>query len=913
MLTWGALSFAAPWLLLGLAALPVLWWLLRLTPPSPKQIPFPAIRLLFGLQPKEETPDRTPWWLILLRLVIAALLILGLAHPLWNAARQFQLGGPLLLVIDDGWAAAAHWPERMALAQDSVAQAGREGRNVALLATAPQSGGEIRPISLLSADQAAATLAALKPSPWPVDRALAAQALAQAKLDGDLNIVWLSDGLAGAKPEADQALAAALNAQGKLDIVDDGPGALPLVMLPPELQAQGLVVKAMRATSGAAQKAAIRVLDGEDRTIAVADIAFPADALVASQKLDLPIELRGRASQVVIEGAQSASGVALLDDSSGRKPIGVITDNPTAGRQPLLGELYYVERALAPGNEVRIGDLDTLIAQPIALIILPDQTAISAEGRTKLAKWVERGGMLIRFAGERLAAATDDNLLPVRLRQGDRVLGGALSWAQPTTLTAFPAISPFAGLEIPHDVHVERQVLAEPELDLGQKTWARLADGTPLVTGAKRGEGYSVLFHVTANAEWSDLALSGLFVDMLDRLVQLAAGVPAGEEAGDQPLKPVAILDGFGRLGPVTAGALPILPKELAGAQIGPLHPPGFYGPDKARRGLNLGAAVKILRPLGLAAQPLARVHTVDFKPWMIAGAFLLLLLDLVIALRLRGLLTASQIRAGRAAAGLLLLALLGQLATAQPASAQPMTDDDIIAAMQTTHLAFVRTGVPDVDATSRAGLNGLTSILLERTSTDVGDPVGVDLEADDLTFYPLLYWPMTATQRIPSARAIDKLNKYIAGGGLIFFDTADQNVSGLSGGSGPGVLRLQELTAGLDVPPLAPIAPDHVLTRAFYLLKDFPGRWIGGSLWVETANSRVNDGVATVIVGSNDYAGAWAVDDVGQPMFPVTPGGERQREMAYRFGINLVMYALTGNYKSDQVHVPAILERLGQ
>ena len=913
MLTWGAISFATPWLLLGLGILPVLWWLLRLTPPSPKQIPFPAIRLLFGLEPKEETPDRTPWWLILLRLVIAGLFILGLSHPLWNAAQQFQRGGPLLLVIDNGWAAAPHWAERQATAQDLIAQAGREGRNVALLATAPESGGQIRPISLLSADQASATVAALDPSPWPVDRDLAARVLDQAKLTDDLNIVWLSDGLAGAKVNADQALAAALGAHGKLDVVDDGPGALPLVMLPPELQAQGLVVKVMRAAVGATQRVPIRVLDGENRTLAVSSVGFAADAIVGTQKLDLPIELRGRASQLVIEGAQSASGIALLDDGSGRKPIGVVTDNPAAGRQPLLGELYYVERALAPGNEVRIGDLDTLVAQPIALIILPDQTMISAEGRKKLAKWVERGGMLVRFAGERLAAATDDDLLPVRLRQGDRILGGALSWAQPTTLTDFPTISPFSGLAVPKDVHVERQVLAEPEIDLGQKTWARLADGTPLVTGARRGEGYSVLFHVTANAEWSDLALSGLFVEMLDRLVQLAAGVPAADDVGDQPLKPVATLDGYGRLGPVMAGTLPLLPKDLAKAPIGPQHPPGFYGSDKARRALNLGAAIKVLRPLGLPSQPLARAHSVDFKPWLIAGAFLLLLLDLIIALRLRGLLTTSQIRSSRAAAAVLLLALIGQIGWPYPAAAQAISDDEIIAALQTTHLAFVRTGVPDVDATSRAGLNGLTEILLQRTSTDVGEPVGVDLEADELTFYPLLYWPMTATQRVPSARAIDKLNKYIAGGGLIFFDTTDQNVSGLSGGSGPGVLRLQELTAGLDVPPLTPVPPDHVLTRAFYLLKDFPGRWIGGNLWVEAANSRINDGVATVIVGSNDYASAWAVDDMGQPIFPVTPGGERQREMAYRFGVNLVMYALTGNYKSDQVHVPAILERLGQ
>jgi hypothetical protein len=204
--------------------------------------------------------------------------------------------------------------------------------------------------------------------------------------------------------------------------------------------------------------------------------------------------------------------------------------------------------------------------------------------------------------------------------------------------------------------------------------------------------------------------------------------------------------------------------------------------------------------------------------------------------------------------------------------------------------------------------------MLLRRTSVDVGDPVSVDLEADQLAFYPFLYWPITAGQRTLSPQAIDKLNKYLAVGGMIFFDTADQNLIGMGGGGvGPGAQRLIELTPGLDVPRLVPIPPDHVLTKSFYLLRDFPGRWLGGSIWVEAPRGRINDGVSGIIVGGNDYAGAWATDELSQPLFPVTPGGERQREMAFRFGINVVMYALTGNYKSDQVHVPAILERLGQ
>ena len=132
----------------------------------------------------------------------------------------------------------------------------------------------------------------------------------------------------------------------------------------------------------------------------------------------------------------------------------------------------------------------------------------------------------------------------------------------------------------------------------------------------------------------------------------------------------------------------------------------------------------------------------------------------------------------------------------------------------------------------------------------------------------------------------------------------------------------LQRLLGKLDIPRLEPVPGDHVLTKSFYLLRIFPGRWDGGQLWVEAEAPRDSDqgrqarrvdGVSSIIVTSNDFAAAWALDDSGQPLYPVVPGGEHQREMAFRTGINIVMHALTGNYKADQVHVPALLERLGQ
>ena len=930
----GNLSFLVPWILATLVALPVLWWLLRLTPPSPKRIHFPAIRLLFGLRPREETPYRTPWWLILLRVAIAAFVILALSHPVWNAGQDFARKGNVLIVIDNGWASAPHWDTMQNAANDLIDRADREGRTIFLSPTAPAFGQtNLAPPNGLAPAQAKSALANLAPQPWATRRDLAARVLADwarenAAAIEELNIVWLSDGVAA--PEASDAdLAKTLGTIGDLGIV--APRNLPVILRPARIEATSLIAKVERSMVGVAQTIPLRVLDREGRVIGTAEARFAAADLTAEGKITLPLELRGRVGALTISEADGdathAAAIALLDETAGSRPIGVITDNPTAARQPLLGELYYVERALQPFNELRVGGLQTLLGQSLSVMILPDATALTDADRAAVDAWVKKGGTLIRFAGERLALNGDDGLLPVRLRQGDRVLGGALSWSEPTTLAPFPTNSPFAGLEIPKDVRVTRQVLAEPDIDLGSRTWARLGDGTPLVTGAKIGEGYIVLFHVSANAEWSDLALSGLFVGMLDRLLQLAAGIPQTAEDNATPLPPSQILDGFGRLTPAPTSLTPLAALDLKEQRTGPLHPPGLYGPPKGRRALNLSAALPSVKPLALEAAPLTRSTATDWKPWLLLLAALLLAADGFIALALRGLIGRRPAKGGLALgtqASLLAAVLAGALLamSASPVLAQstgsnnivqPMSDEEIIAAAETTHLAYVRTGIPTVDATSRAGLIGLTTILLERTSADVGEPVGLDLNVDTLDFYPVIYWPIAGTGEVLSDYAIASVNRYLAGGGLILFDTADQNMVGLSGGIGPGAIRLQEIASGLDVPPLIPVASDHVLTRAFYLLKDFPGRWVGGTLWVETPQTRVNDGVASVIVGSNDFAAAWAIDDYGQPLYPVTPGGERQREMAYRFGVNLVMYALTGRYKEDQVHVPAILERLGQ
>ena len=240
--------------------------------------------------------------------------------------------------------------------------------------------------------------------------------------------------------------------------------------------------------------------------------------------------------------------------------------------------------------------------------------------------------------------------------------------------------------------------------------------------------------------------------------------------------------------------------------------------------------------------------------------------------------------------------------------------------------LAFVITGDDQVDRIAEAGLRGLSSYLTSRTAVEPVEPIGVKLETDDLSLYPLLYWPITDRQPTPSDEASARLNDYMRQGGMIVLDTRDAHLAS-PGQPGPNTRALRRLVANLDLPPLAPVHAEHVLTRTFYLLDRFPGRWQGGQVWLEEDRalendedtpdqliSDPNDGVSPVVIGAADWAAAWAVTEEGDFLAPVgRSNGFRQREMAFRFGVNLVMYALTGNYKSDQVHVPALLERLGQ
>jgi hypothetical protein len=906
------LAFAAPAALAALAGLVALYWVLRVTPPRPRRQVFPPVRLLIGLTPETTTAFRTPWPLLLLRLAIAALVILAMAGPLWRPLAAASGKGPLLIALDDGWASAPSWEKRIALAREAAEGAARAGRPVAL-STLTGAGQDIAPAD---GEAVAARLAALAPAPYAPPRAPAAAAVARFLKDhADAETFWLADGL---DLNGDGEFAHAL--QGRAVTVAADPQT-PVALTGADSQPAALEVALARAGASAPATGTVRAYDSKGRSIGEAPFDFGGKT-TATARFELPVELRNDISRLAVDGERAAGGVWLVDSRVKRRRVAVFAGGSADLAEPLLAPTYYITRALNPFADVReakrgaadpVGDL--LAEQPSALV-LADASVAPGPEHDRLAAFVEAGGVLIRFAGAH-TGAEDDDLLPVPLRRGGRTLGGALSWETPKHVAPFEPPSPFVGLKAPDEVTVSRQVLAEPVPGLPEKTWARLADGTPLVTAARRGKGLIVLFHVTADTTWSNLPLSGLFVDMLRKIVaEASAAAPAKGEAAaaKTALPPLRTLDGFGALETPPASAKPI-PSGFAGAADAE-RPPGFYGPPESAIAVNAlapGATLKAADYSGLKLRPggLTTAPPLDLKPWLLIAAFLLFLADTLLSLQLGGA------RWRWRAAPLALLLLLAPVPHDARADALPP-----LQAATNTRLAYIVTGDAAVDETSRLGLEQLTRALNARTSAELADPVGLDPAKDELAFYPLIYWPIAADRPQPSANAVNRIGAFMRNGGTVIFDTRD--ALDASGGTSPEKLWLRKMLAGVDVPPLEPVPRDHVVTKTFYLITGFVGRTENGDTWIEAlppvdpkdrANrpARAGDSVSPIVIASNDLAGAWAAREDGEPLYPLTPGGPRQREMALRGGVNLVMYALTGNYKADQVHARDLLERLAR
>lgn len=905
----GPIVFAAPLALIALIGLPLLWLILRATPPQPKLQELPSLALFDDLAPKEETPDHTPWWIILLRMLIATLAIIGLASPVWSPMVREDTtarSDDVILLMDSGWTAAPDWSERQRTALGVLSTMDRDRGVYLLKSTEAEYTDSLA--SRLTVQEARSQVRALRPDAWLTNYTTLKDSLSELS-DRQFETIWISDKL---KAEGQDELIDQLKRLGSVDVIEFGTEPI-IAIAGLSTSAKGPKLTLARRSSDAPVTVTLAAFDASGRSLATEEAAFTSGSLTAEAEFDLPETIQTDISWFKVMGRTSAGGVWQWEGANRIRRVGLLSEGQSL--QPLLSDTYYVRKALAPFATITEGTLGELLTEDLNAIILTDVGKLSDVDEPRLRKWVEDGGVLIRFAGPRLASQSD-TLLPVRLRRASRALDSALSWDTPQSLTSFSETSPFAPLIIRDEVLIRRQVLAQPDPELAQRTWARLADGTPLVTSARQGQGRLILFHVTAGPEWSDLPLSGIFVDMLRRSTLPARELADVSIQPDTSLAPKRWLNGFGDFISPAPSAQPI---QVNGAEaILPTaeHPAGLYEGGAVTLPLNAAAGWEAdpitSWPSGVTTRSVEARTATRLGGLFLCAAMILLLIDLVVSLLLAGRLRFTK--SGFAA--VILLAGSVCFLPLQDAHAQVRRDPDSKspAAALDLRFGFIRTGDAATDKKAEEGLTGLSSMLFRRTTVEPEAPMGLDLATDSLSLYPLILIQMPQAGLTLDENQRKALSRYLRNGGALLIDTqAGGNVSSGSE-SDP---RLANLLEGLDIPPLLPAGDEHVLTRSFYLLDGFSGRFPNRPVWIESSSGKAGDqqrgdGISSIFITDADMAGAWAIDKRGRPLYSVE-GGERNREMAYRTGINLVMYVLTGNYKEDQVHLPSLLERLGE
>lgn len=654
-MTVGSVTFGAPWVLLGFMSFPLLWMLMRSTPPSPRREEFPAIRLLFNLKAEDQEPSKMPLWQRLLRLAMAGTVIVALADPQMNDSAAFEGEGPVVILVDNGWASAPNWDERREQIEALIDRAERENRSISLITTAmPAEGGGLIQTPPVIASDARDVLARIQPQAWPVDRQAALDALEAMRERGALDgssIFWLSNGL---EDELTSEFSAFLDELGQVNTYLPENDNAPFLLREPSYEGDILRLDVQRANAlpeGAEDESlTLTAYDAQGRPLMQTTAVFSAGVKSVAAEFRVPLEVRNEIARIGINGQRHAGATLLMDERWRLRPVGIFEAVGDQGAQSLLREDNYIATALEEYADVEVGTIEDIMERrEQSIIILPDSVTLSTEQRDRLENWIEEGGTLLRFAGPRLAAAVeagfDDDLLPVPLRAGVRILDQNFSGAEPLGLGTFDSESPFYGVGLDEETQVTRQLLAQPSRNLDDYVWARLEDGTPIVTARQMGQGTTILVHTTSNTEWSNLVLSGMFVEMMRAVVSHSNGLDGGSMAPGVSEPPVMSLNAQGRLDTPPPTAQSINSEIIEAGIVSPQYPAGYYGSGQGRFAYNLSTAIPSLDALEASELPSgfnalsyeAAKQEYDLKGLILAGAFMLALADMGIMLGQRG------------------------------------------------------------------------------------------------------------------------------------------------------------------------------------------------------------------------------------------------------------------------------------
>ena len=873
-----------PLALLALVSLPIIFIISKIIPPNPKPQTLPAFDFLRGLNAQKSVVNDAPIWLKLLRALGILLLVLGLASPYFSSQKTSNIQTQnYLIIVEDGFSNANDFNNaKQKLSNFIKSQAAKTGASsqFTLIKT---SLGLAQDFSVKSDISLLTELDNITPISVFNDYKGVNQALM--RFSGKANVICLCD---NSYHEGQEEFINRLKsiANGQITLI---PPARDLLIIK-DIKEDDNGYNISLSGVGGTPKAILDFYDRDGKIITTQNVG-------ANSIIQVPSFMRREIYFARIRGQENAGATRIINIFNSRPLIGF---EKHSFDSPLLADETYIETAANIKGEVFSDNLDKIISKNPSAIVFADRGKFTDNEFEELQKYVRGGGMIIRFSGPLLLNSSENRLLPQNIRPEAKILSGNFTWNDKGVGT-FDTNSPFYGLELGDDVQINRLAVFEmggeqPEI------WAQMKDKSPLVSAKKLGNGYVVLVHTGLMGGWSNLGLTKHLYEILERVLLRAQniGLPATSLPPTQAMQPIATIDGDGKINQNPMGQKSILPDEWQNIKADINHPPGIYSGGGSTLILNMIGDDFILKPYRFdnSFAPIIEKDAKQalIKPLLLLGGILLLLVEMLLSFLIGRNRSIGKIVA------IIIFAFCAPFAP-HDANAQATKTDDMV-------MGYINTPDAATNQKAKAGLEGLRAALTSRTNVEPAGVKAIDPEKDDLALYPVLYWLLPDKPQPLSPIAKQKLNIFMENGGMLFIDTR---------GGGRDTKTAQNITqialGGLKIPPLEKVPAEHVLNKTFYLLRFYPARFGNANIWVESRTATdltANDGVSPIIITDGDFAYVWASGANPSPI-AVINGPELQKEIAFRVGINIYLYALTGQYKNDQVHLPLLLERLGR
>ena len=895
-----SISFANPYAFWVLFSLPIIFWVIKSLPPSPASFNFSSLYLLRAIKTESIVKNKCPIWLLIFRILLIMFLIIYFAKPFLNHNKVEQAKENYVVYANLGWSTAAQWNKYKNTIKNIMLESEKLNKNFSLVNNFDNQNKNI--IKFKSINDLSSYLDKVTPNPWQSQRKNIINELSKINYNNKTRYFYIFSVFDFYSDENfDENILINIQKQfPDLEIINLIDSIK--VLEKPLVKKENINIIVKRYGALPENTFVITATSFDEQILLKKEYQFKKNENIIYINEKFPISVINQIKKIDILGERHAASTFYFDDFNKKKVIGILSDGKNYKENPLLSPVYYIKKALNKDNKIIINDLANLLLSNVDILIFPDAGTFEEEKSGILDSWINNGGLLIRFAGPKLASSSTRFITSENKIKKIRLLGGQLSWNNDLKIKEFSKDSIFKDLIIPKDVTIKKQLLLNFSEEKNINILASLKDDTPLVSLKEMGRGNILLFHFTANNTWSDIPITPLFEDFLSRACLLH------QKKKNSSLNQVTIksyINGFGEI--EDTNKIVQFRDSLSLRNSIPSKDifPGIYENNQLSVALNLSGNLRLNHFENKSSKQI--ITTNDFSKNLkdISKVFLYLFLGFALLDILASIFIQNDVKFYRffknkikvfSVFTFLILSIL---------------PDDLIANdfINYTYLAYVKSIDKNKNESSFRGLQTLSKVLERRTSVLIKGVAGIDIEVDDVYHFPFIYWPMSNDFKNLSSKAKRKIKDYFNTGGVILFDgyllldKQPLNTYKLK----KIVSYFKEITSN----ELVLINKNHTLSKSFYLLNNFPGRWNKKILLVDNSNMNVNDGVSNIILGFNDWASAWALDSNNYPLFPVVPGGEKQRELAYRVGINIVMYSLTGNYKNDQVHSKSILNRL--